>query len=103
MDRTSFLSRNQTNVPMPAIMPRAAMFGMPSVNGISGLGDTTTTSALAPTDVAQRLPSIVNPTPVDLGAACDPFPAWVAANSALAIGGLAVVAYFTIFNKKGGK
>lgn len=98
MDRTSFLSRNQSNVPMPAIMPRAAVFGMPSVKGISGIGDTP--SAVTPTTVVQRLPSIVNPTPVDLGATCDPFTAWVAANPLLAIGGLAVVAYFSIFKRK---
>lgn len=99
MDRTSFVARNQSNVPLPAIMPRAASFKLPSVKGISGVGDTT--SAVTPTTVVQRLPSIVNPTPVDLSSTCDQFTAWVAANPGLALLGLATVAYFTIFHKGG--
>lgn len=100
MDRTSFVARNQSNIPLPALMPATALQYLPSVSGISGLGDTST--AITPTDLVQRLPSIVNPAPVDhLAATCDAFTLWVANNPALALGGLAVVAYFTIFHKGG--
>jgi hypothetical protein len=99
MDRTSFLSRNQANIPLPAAMPAAVISRMPTVNGISGLG--VTPAPLTPTTLVQRLPSIVNPSAVDLSATCDPFTAWVAGNPLFAIGGLAVIAYFTIL--KGGK
>lgn len=96
MDRTSFVARNQSEIPLPAPMPAVKYTGMPSVAGIGGIGDTPTA---APTSLVQRLPSIVNPTAVNLNAACDPFTLWVANNPMLAAGGLAVIAYFTIFHK----
>lgn len=96
MDRTSFIARNQAEIPLPQPMPATALQRMPSVSGISGLG---ATSAMDPTALTQRLPSIVNPSAVDLGAVCDPFTAWVAGNPLFAIGGLAVITYFTIFHK----
>lgn len=97
MDRTSFITRNQSSIPLPAPMPAVKHFGMPSVAGIGGVGDIPVASD--PTSLTQRLPSIVNPTAVNLGAICDPFTLWVASNPLLAIGGLAVVAYFAIFHK----
>lgn len=96
MDRTSFIARNQAEIPLPQPMPATALQRLPSVSGISGLGADNT---LDPTSLVQRLPSIVNPTPVDLSATCDAFTLWVANNPGLALGGLAVVAYFTIFHK----
>jgi hypothetical protein len=98
MDRTSFIARNQSSVPLPQPFPEASISRLPSVQGIGGIGIGDT---VAPTDLVQRLPSIVNPTPVNLSATCDAFTLWVAANPMLALGGLAVVAYFTIFH--GGK
>ena len=97
MDRTSFITRNQSEIPLPAPMPAVKHMRMPSVAAIGGVGDVPVASA--PTSLAQRLPSIVNPTAVNLSAQCDAFTLWVAANPALALGGLAVVAYFTIFHK----
>lgn len=97
MDRTTFVARNQSSIPLPAPMPAAAIQRYPNVKGIAGLGDTPV--AAAPTLLTQRLPSIVNPSTVNLAATCSPFALWVASNPALALGGLAVVAYFTIFHK----
>jgi len=97
MDRTSFVTRHQSNIPLPAPMPMVKQTLLPSVKGIGGLGDTPVTTV--PTALTQRLPSIVNPTPVDLSATCDAFTLWVANNPLFALGGLAVVAYFTIFHK----
>jgi hypothetical protein len=97
MDRTSIVSRSQSNIPLPAQMPSAARLRMPSVSGISGLG--ATDSGLTPSALVQRLPSIVNPAPVDLSPPCSSFTQWVADNPGLAFGGLALVAYFTIFHK----
>ena len=98
MDRTSFVARNQAGIPLPAPIPAGTLQRMPSVSGISGLGATNTVD---PTSLTQRLPSIVNPSAVDLSAVCDPFTAWIAENPLFAIGGLAVIAYFTIFHKGG--
>lgn len=101
MDRTSVVSRSQTNIPLPARMPAAAHLPMPSVSGISGLGaDTSASTAVTPTTLVQRLPSIVNPQPTDLGASCDAFSLWVSENPLWALGGLAVIAYFTILKGK---
>lgn len=100
MDRTSVISRSQTNIPLPQPMPIQAYLPMPSVSGISGLGDTSASSALSPTTAVQRLPSIVNPTPTDLGASCDAFTLWVSENPFWALGGLAVIAYFTVLKGK---
>lgn len=98
MDRTSFIARNQAEIPLPQPMPATALQRMPSVSGISGLAADNTVD---PTSLVQRLPSIVTPSAVDLSATCDAFTLWVANNPMLAIGGLAVVAYFTIFHKGG--
>jgi hypothetical protein len=100
MDRTSFVARNQSEIPLPAPMPMVKHVHMPSVAGIGGLGATATTT---PTALVQRLPSIVNPTPVDLSTTCDWFTLWVANNPGIAMVGLATVAYFTIFHKGGKK
>lgn len=101
MDRTSVVSRSQTNIPLPAHMPSQAYMPMPSVHGISGMGDTPSASSqVTPTTLVQRLPSIVNPLPTDLGATCDAFTMWVSENPFWAIGGLAVIAYFTILKGK---
>lgn len=91
MDRTSFVSLNQANIPLPKPL-------MPSVKAIAGIGDAAQ-SAVTPTTVVQRLPSIVNPTAVNLSDTCDPLAMWVSEHPLLAIGGLAVVAYFTILKK----
>lgn len=91
MDRTSFVSLNQANIQLPKPLV------MPSVKAIGGLGEGTT--PLTPTTVVQRLPSIVNPTATNLAATCDPFAMWVSQNPWFAIGGLAVIAYFTILKK----
>ncbi len=99
MDRTSFITRNQSNIPLPAPMPMVKYAKMPSVAGIGGLG--ATPAPIDPTDLTQRLPSIVNPTAVNLAATCNPFVLWVSENPVLAGAGLAVIAYLTIF--KGGK
>ena len=99
MDRTSFVSLNQANIPLPQplMMPSATNRRMPTVRAIGGLGDSTT--PLTPTTVVQRLPSIVNPVATDLSAQCEPFTLWVSQNPWFAIGGLAVIAYFTILKK----
>jgi hypothetical protein len=96
MDRTSFIARNQSEIPLPAPMPATALQRLPSVGGISGLGADSTAD---PTGLVQRLPSIVTPAAVDLSAKCDAFTLWVAENPMFALGGLAVIAYFTIFHK----
>lgn len=97
MDRTTFIARNQSSIPLPAPMPAVKHTRLPSVAGIGGIG--AMPNPTDPTSLTQRLPSIVNPTAVNLGAICDPFTLWVASNPLLAIGGLAVVAYFAIFHK----
>lgn len=91
MDRTSFVSLNQANMPLPKPL-------MPSVKAIAGIGDAPQ-STITPTTVVQRLPSIVNPVATNLNATCDPLAMWVSQHPLLAIGGLAVVAYFTILRK----
>lgn len=98
MDRTSFITRAQSEIPLPAPMPAIKNVRLPSVAGIGGLGAAPVTPA--PAALTQRLPSIVNPTAVNLSAVCDPFTLWIASNPALAIGGLAVIAYFTILRGK---
>ena len=102
MDRTSVVSRSQTNIPLPAQMPSQAYMPMPSVHGISGLGDdaSTVSTAVTPTTLVQRLPSIVTPSPTDLGASCDAFSLWVSENPVWALGGLAVIAYFAVLKGK---
>lgn len=101
MDRTSVISRSQTNIPLPQPMPASAYLPMPSLHGIGGVGDGgSASSGLTPTAVVQRLPSIVNPTPTDLGASCDAFTLWVSENPFWALGGLAMIAYFTVLKGK---
>jgi len=127
MDRTSVMSRSQTNIPMPqhmpgviaphmphpreaalthmapealAHLPPATLANLRAMQGVSGLGDGSASSLVTPTTVVQRLPSIVNPTPTELGATCDAFTLWVSENPFWALGGLAVIAYFTVLKGK---
>ncbi len=97
MDHTSYIARSQSGVPLPSAMPAVKYAQYPSVAGIGGLG--VTTAPVDPTSLTQRLPSIVNPVAASPTATCDPFTAWVSENPMLAIGGLAVAAYFMIFHK----
>jgi len=98
MDRTTIISRWQSNIPLPEQMPTAMKTQQPSVAGIMGIG--CVDSGLTPLDVVQRMPSIVTPAPVDMGAtACDPFTAWVSSNPLLALGGLGLVAWLLMKGK----
>jgi len=106
MDRTSIMSRGQSNVPLPALMPRPTTMTMPSLpatsqalhGGVSGVGAMDT--GLTPDLLVQRLPSIVNPDPVVPNPGCSAFEQWVADYPFMAAMGLVAVAYFTM---KGGK
>jgi hypothetical protein len=95
MDRTTIESRSYTGMPLPEQMPGVAMMRMPSLplTALAGLGDTTT--GITPTDLVQRLPSIVNPTPVTPDP-CSPIAEWVSQNTVwalLVLGGLAWFAF----------
>lgn len=100
MDRTTIESRSWSAVPLPAQMPAATHKQMPSMalsaSSLSGIGDTS--AGIAPQDLVQRLPSIVNPTP-DVVGGCDSFSQWVNDNPMIAGLGLAAAAYFLVFHK----
>jgi hypothetical protein len=95
MDRTTIESRSYTGMPLPDHMPGIVRTRMPSMGltALAGLGDATT--GLTPTDLVQRLPSIVNPTPA-VADPCSAIAEWVSNNTVWAIvilGGLAVFAF----------
>lgn len=50
-------------------------------------------TALTPQSMLQRLPSIIQPAPVDLAPPCDTFATWVSNNGLLVGVGMAVVAW----------
>lgn len=94
MDRTSIYSRSQSNIPLPSPLPRVMAPYMPNVTGI---GDA---APITPSTTVQRLPSIVTPMAANIASPqCDPFSQWVNDNPLWAVGGLAVVAYFSIFHR----
>lgn len=94
MDRTTIESRSYTGMPIPEHMPRPTTMAMPnmSLTALAGLGDTST--GITPTDLVQRLPSIVNPAPV-VADPCSSIAEWVSNNNGLAIVALAALAWFT--------
>ena len=102
MDRTTLISRNNTGMPLPEMMPslNRRLPSAVTTARLSGLG--ATDSGLTPTGLVQRLPSIVNPDPVVTATAdCGWFTLWVSQNPMMALGALGVIAYFTFL--KGGK
>lgn len=102
MDRTSIISRAQSGLPLPELLPRPTTMTMPSVvhtANLSGLG--AASDGLTADTLVQRLPSIVNSDPVVTGAAaCGGFTQWVSDNPLLAAAGLAALAYFTMRHGK---
>ena len=98
MDRTTIESRAYTGMPIPEELPHPTTMRLPSMpltalSGLSGLGQANTT--MTPTDLVQRLPSIVNPTPA-VATTCDSISTWVDQNNIwalLILGGLAFLAF----------
>lgn len=104
-------------LPMMPEVPRFMSAEMPTATGTAraliasargkayglhrrGVGDVTTESPITPQDLNQRLPSIVDNTPMVMPASIDGVSQWVIANPLMA-GALLLGAAFLVFMPKG--
>jgi hypothetical protein len=65
-------------------------------------GAPVTPTAMTPQSLVERLPSIIQPAPVNVAApACDPLTQWVSDNQLLAALGLGLLAWMVLFSGHG--
>lgn len=89
------------SVPTPAPMPSATQSTMPSITSTAQVVAPQPPPVLTPTNMQQRMPTIVNPAPMNVAPVCtDDFATWVSNNTMLAVGGLAVLAFMLLGGKE---
>ena len=82
-------------------MPSATQSVMPSITATANVVAPQPPPVLTPQNMAQRMPTIVNPAPVNVAPPCsDDFATWVSNNTMLTVGGLALLAFMVFGGKE---
>lgn len=92
-------------VPTPSAtpMPSATTATMPSITSTAAVVTPQPPPQLTPQNMAQRMPTIVNPAPAVIAPPCsNGLAEWVGDNTLLAVGGLALLAWM-VFGKETGR
>lgn len=87
-----------STLPTAAPMPKATSMAMPSVTDTVNSNPPTPAPVLSPALLVQKMPSIVNPAPMNVAPVpcSNDFAQWVNDNPLIAVAGLAVVGYFLL-------
>lgn len=84
----------------PADLPKPTSMTMPSLVATANTTIPSTPEQLTPMALNQRLPSIVNQTPMNMAPLCDPFAQFISQNMLLVGAGLALAAIMIFGSKK---